>query len=101
MIVYNITNKVMPAVETAWVKWQQTEHIPEIMATGLFVEYKFYRLLNVDESEGITYIVQYFALSMEQYTAYINQFADTLRKKALMQWGNQFIAFRTLMQSVD
>jgi hypothetical protein len=101
MIVYNISNKVNASIEAEWVSWQQTEHIPDIMATGQFIDYKFYRLLNEDGSEGPTYIVQYFALSLEECNRYINQFSPALRKKAIDQWGNQYIAFRTIMQSVD
>ena len=101
MIVYNITIKILPAIEAEWIQWQQQEHIPEIMATGLFTEYKFFRLLDQDESEGITYVIQYFGSSPENYHQYINQFAPALREKALAKWGNQFIAFRTVMELVN
>ena len=45
MIVYNISNKVETAIEADWVQWQQQEHIPAIMASGQFTDYKFYKLL--------------------------------------------------------
>ena len=61
MIVYNTTVKIDPSIETEWVLWQKEEHIPGIMLLGLFNEYKFYRLLEQDDSDGITYIIQYFA----------------------------------------
>jgi Domain of unknown function (DUF4286) len=101
MIVYNITNKVNPAIETEWVSWQQQEHIPDIMATGQFNEYKFYRLLEQNESDGITYVIQYFSSSLDHYNTYINDFSATLRQKAFARWGDKFIAFRTIMQVVD
>ena len=65
MIVYNITIKIEPAIEAEWINWQKLEHIPEVMATGFFTNYKFYRLLDQDEEDGITYIVQYFTPSIE------------------------------------
>lgn len=101
MIVYNITIKIHPAIEKLWLQWQQQEHIPDIMATGQFTDYKFYRLLDQNEEDGITYIVQYFAPSVDHYNTYINQFSETLRKKAFAKWGDKFIAFRTVMQVVD
>ena len=101
MIVYNITNKIDPAIEVAWIKWQKEEHIPEIMSSKQFTDYKFYKLLDQDETEGITYIIQYFAKDIQHYNKYIESFADGLRKKANNKWGNQFIAFRTIMQIVD
>ncbi len=101
MIVYNISMKVTPQIEAEWIDWQKQEHIPDIMATGLFTEYKFFRLLEQDETEGITYVIQYFSASLENYKQYINAFAPALREKALAKWGNQFIAFRTIMQVVN
>ena len=101
MIVYNITLKIDPEIESEWVQWQQQEHIPEVMATGLFNEYRFFHLLEQDETDGITYIVQYFASSMDDYKHYIENFAPLLREKALSKWGDRFIAFRTIMQLVQ
>lgn len=100
MIVYNITIKIIPAIETEWVAWQQQEYIPDVMASGQFTEYKFFRLLELDEGGGITYVVQYFASSMEHYNTYIEKTAPGLRQKALDCWGDKFIAFRTVMEVV-
>jgi hypothetical protein len=101
MIVYNITIKINPAIELEWVRWQQQEHIPDIMSTGMFTEYKMFRLLEQDESEGITYVCQYFASNAANYECYIRDHAPLLRKKAMQRWGDQFIAFRTVMRLVN
>ena len=101
MIVYNITINIDPSIEEQWVSWQKQEHIPGVMATGRFYDYKFYRLLEQHATDGHTYIVQYFATSIDQYNAYIEEFSQSLRQKAVDKWDNQFIAFRTIMQSVD
>ena len=100
MIVYNISIKIIPEIEEDWVRWQQEEHIPDVMSSGQFTEYKFYRLLEQHAHDGITYVVQYFASSLENYNRYINETSHTLRQKALDKWGNKFIAFRTLMEVV-
>ncbi|HEY6062693.1 MAG TPA: DUF4286 family protein [Chitinophagaceae bacterium] len=100
MIAYNITIKIVPEIEENWVRWQQEEHIPDVMSSGQFTGYKFYRLLEQPEPDGITYVVQYFASSLENYTRYLNDTAHILRQKALDKWGDQFIAFRTVMQVV-
>ncbi len=100
MFVYNITNKVWPGAVQAWVQWQLEEHIPEIMATNLFTSYKFFYLLEQDEAEGVTYIIQYFFDDMNNYKKYVEEVAPALRQKALDRWGGQFIAFRTVMEEV-
>ena len=101
MIVYNITIKVARGIEKEWVKWQKEERIPDVMKTGLFNDYKFYKLLEQDESEGITYVVQYFASTVSNYQEYLDKFAPLLRDKAFAKWGNNFIAFRTILQVVN
>jgi hypothetical protein len=100
MIVYNISIKIIPEIEEEWVRWQKEEHIPDVMSSGQFTEYKFFRLLEQNEQDGITYVVQYFASSLENYNRYINDTSHTLRQKALNKWGNKFIAFRTIMEVV-
>jgi len=101
MIVYNLSIQVSKEIHDNWLQWQHQEHIPEIMATGYFTANKFFRLLEQDESEAITYIIQYFASSIKEYDAYINDAAPLLRKKAIEKWGDQFIAFRTVMETVN
>jgi len=100
MIVYNITMKVNHDIVDEWLAWQQQEHIPEIMTTKLFDDYKMYRLLEQDEEEGITFTVQYFTSSKERYQQYISSFAPLLREKAFAKWGNRFTGFRSIMQAV-
>lgn len=101
MIVYNITVKIDPAIEEPWIKWQQQEHIPDIMASGQFTQWKMFRLLEQDDTEGMTFVIQYFAPSLENYNKYIEEYATALRQKAFDKWGNRFIAFRTIMEVVN
>jgi hypothetical protein len=100
MFVYNITIKINPDIEKEWLHWQRHEHIPDIMSTGLFTEWKMFRLLEQDETEGITYVLQYFAVSADNYQCYVEEHAPMLRQKAFQRWGDQFIAFRSVMQLV-
>ena len=101
MIVYIITIKIDPAIETSWIQWQQQEHIPDIMASGQFSHYKMFRLLEQDDAEGMTFVVQYFAPTLDNYYRYIEEYAPVLKQKAFDKWGDRFIAFRTVMQVVD
>src|SRR5882724_2875264 len=101
MIVYNISLKVSAAINTGWLQWQKEEHIPEVMASGCFTDYKFFRLLEQDETDAFTYIVQYTATSVEDYHKYMDKAAPALRKRAIKKWGDQFIAFRTVMEIVN
>lgn len=101
MLIYNISIKINAAIEKEWVKWQQQEHIPEIMTSGQFSEYKFCKLLEQEDDESATYIVQFIAASYEKYQYYIKHFAPLLRQKALDRWGDQYIAFRSIMEVIN
>jgi len=70
------------------------------MATNLFDDNKIFKLLEHDDNNSSTYVLQYFTETKENYNRYINEYAPALREKALERWGNNFIAFRTLMQIV-
>jgi uncharacterized protein DUF4286 len=100
MIVYNVTTKVDRQIEKAWLTWLKNEHIPAIMATGLFIEYKLFHLLEQEE-DGITYIVQYFAQSIQHYQKYVDELSQKFRQNTFNKWGNQFISFRTVMEIVN
>lgn len=101
MFIYNVTIKVEAAIADEWLQWLKEQHIPEVMATGCFETYKIVRLLEIDDSEGPTYAVQYHALSKALYNRYIMKYADALRQKSYDQWGQRFTAFRSLMQMID
>lgn len=100
MLIYNVTIKVSPAIHESWLEWMKKEHIPEIMATGLFHDYRICRLLDQDDSEGPTYAVQYFTDTLENYHTYLQEHAGLLRQKSFDAFGDQFVAFRTVMQVV-
>lgn len=101
MIIYNVTVKVEESIADAWLKWMFDEHLPEIMKTSCFSSYKVVRLLEVDDSEGPTYAIQYNADSKADYNRYISLYAPQMRQKSFDKWGNGFIAFGSIMQVVE
>jgi hypothetical protein len=101
MIIYNVTNKVEASIAADWLRWMQSEHIPAVMATGCFVDFKIVRLLEVDDTEGPTYAVQYYASDKATYDRYAAQHATALRNDAFKKWGNSFIAFRSVMEVIQ
>lgn len=101
MIIYNVTVKLETAIHEPWLQWMQETHIPEVVATGCFTHAVILRLLEIDDSEGPTYAVQYHAESKALYNRYIEKFAGEMRQRAFEKWGNRFIAFRSAMQVVN
>jgi hypothetical protein len=101
MIIYNVTIKLSNSIASEWLPWMKHEHIPQVMATGCFTAHRLVRLLDVDDDEGPTYAAQYFATTREMVDKYLDHYAARLRNESFVKWGDQFIAFRSLMEVVD
>ncbi len=100
MIIYNVTVKVDHGIAAGWLSWLKEEHIPGIIATGCFTQAVIFHLLEQDDEEGITYVVQYHAPDKTDYERYLEQYAPAMRKKGTEKWGDRFIAFRSVMELV-
>jgi len=100
MIIYNVTVNVEDSIHDEWLAWMKAVHIPDMMNTGMFSEYRLCRVLSEDDT-GSTYSFQYACESMEQYDRYINEFAPALRDQVKEKFGDKFIAFRTLLEVID
>lgn len=101
MIIYNVTVKVEIEIADNWLQWLLNEHIQDVMQTKCFVDYKLLRLLEVDDIEGPTYAIQYFAESKSDYNRYIEFHASKMRQISFEKWGDHFIAFRSVMEVVE
>jgi hypothetical protein len=99
-ILYNVTVKVDHEIHQEWLKWMKRVHIPAIMETGMFMEYKMCRLLGVDEEDGITYAIQYLSPNMTTYQLYQEKHAYNLQKDHANRYKGKYVAFRTLMKIV-
>ena len=100
MIVYHVTVKIDLSVHDLWIKWMKEEHIPRVMETGCFVDHKVYRILQEDETEGISYAFQYFANNITDYFNYQKNFAAALQKQSLDLFPGKYSAFRTILKEV-
>ncbi len=101
MIIYNVTTHLTHDIHDAWMQWMKHKHIPEIMSKECFVRFQFVRILDTDETEGITYAVQFYAEETELYDRYVELHAVALREDTMKSWGTKTIVFRSLMEVVD
>lgn len=101
MFIYNVTLKVNHSIHTDWLQWMKEKHIPEVMSKKCFTECRMVRLLDIDDSEGPTYAMQYSAETREDYDRYMETYSPALRKDLMDKWGNNFVAFRSLMEVVN
>ena len=100
MIIYNVTIKVEHSIAHQWLDWLKEEHIPDMVTTGCFTHATVLHLLEVDDTEGPTYAIQYHAESKALYNRYIEKFAQDMRKRGADKWGQKAIGFRSVMEVV-
>jgi len=100
MIIYNVTVKVDLDIHEEWVEWMKNDHIPDVMATSMFEGYRMAHVLLQDESEGITYSIQYDCKDMATLQKYTAQFAPALQKDVKTRYPDKFVAFRTLLEVI-
>jgi hypothetical protein len=101
MILYNVTVNIEKDAESDWVIWMKEIHIPEVLATGMFFENKFYKILHDSEDGSVNYSVQYFTDSMAKIIEYQKSFAPKLQNDVKEKFGEKFVVFRTLLETVE
>jgi hypothetical protein len=101
MIIYNVTVNIEKSVHDDWLNWMKTSHIPDIMRTGMFTEYRILKVLGDDESGGHTYSVQYTCETFEKFRQYEDIYAPSFRGESISRYKDKFVAFRTLLETVD
>lgn len=100
MILYNITISVDAACAEEWLSYMENDHIPAVLATGHFRDYKLCRVEG-DEQGGLTYAVQYLALSAEAFNTYQKECAPELQQEFIERWGSKAAAFRTILPVIS
>jgi hypothetical protein len=98
-IIYSVTVKVNPEIEADWVKWMQDVHIPEVMDTKAFEEYRMSRVIG-EKDEGTSYNIQYLCPSMKDLHQYQIHRAPALQKEHTERYEGKFVAFRTLLETI-
>ena len=99
MILYNVTVSIDQEVSKECLDWMKEIHIPDVLATGLFLENKVARI-HAEEEGGISYSIQYLLKSWEDYNTYQMKFAAKLQKEHQDKYAQKCVAFRTVLEII-
>lgn len=99
-VIYNVTVSINPTVEEAWVDYMCSTHIPEVIATGCFMECRMSKMNN-EEDGACTYAMTYVAFGQEDLDRYQKNFAADLQKDHKDKFEGQFAAFRTTLNVIQ
>jgi antibiotic biosynthesis monooxygenase (ABM) superfamily enzyme len=97
MYIYNVTVNIESDVHDDWLQWMKEVHIPDVLATGFFIDNRIAQVM-VDEEQGLTYSIQYRFKQMEDLQAYQQKHAARLQAEHMERYREKFVAFRTILR---
>ena len=100
MLLYNVTFGIDKVIETEWISWMKANYLPSMMGTGLFIEYKIYKVLTHDDETSVSYSVQCFANKIEDVLKYLNEYAPQLTQLHRETFKDKHVAFNTLLDEI-
>lgn len=95
MIIYAVEICIEQKVAEEWLKWMNLKHIPDVMKTKLFRQFKILKNIEVENS----YTIQYELNTMDEYLKYEKYFAPNLQKEHTEKFKGQFKAKRSLFKT--
>ncbi len=100
MLLYNITFGIDKGIEEEWIAWMKENYLPEVLKTGMFSDYKMYKVLTNDDETSVSYSIQCFSSSIEEVLRYLNEFAPALVEVHRARFKDQHVAFNTLLDEI-
>jgi hypothetical protein len=100
MFIYNVTVNIDADVHDEWIKWMKSQHVPDVMNTGCFIESKIVKVLHVNDN-GETYSFQYTFKDMKDIEKYQRDFAPGLQADVKKHFNDKYTAFRTLLEIIE
>lgn len=97
MYIYNVTVNIDSSVHDEWLKWMKENHIPDVLATGLFIDNRLCEVM-VEEEQGKTYSIQYRVRDLETLKLYQEVYAPKLKEEHQAKFRDKFVAFRTILR---
>ncbi|HTE33918.1 MAG TPA: DUF4286 family protein [Chryseolinea sp.] len=100
MFLYNVTVGIDKDVELEWLQWMKDVHIPKVMHTRMFIDFKLYKVLHDHDEGSVSYSVQYFAETIDHINGYFERFAPRLVEEHRSKFRDKHVAFMTLLEEV-
>ncbi len=101
MYIYNVTTNIDEAAHDEWLTWMNETHIPDVLATGKFLNAKMCKVLVDEEMGGVTYSVQFTTIDKKTLEKYYKEDAPRLREDASKLFAGKFVSFRTELEIIS
>lgn len=92
MIIYEVKLTVHQEVEQEWIQWMKSQHVADLVATGLLKSYQILKPSQVDQ----VYLFHYYFENEADFKAYEQLHADRLREDVKQRYDGKFTGERTI-----
>lgn len=79
----------------------KNKHIPDMMSTGCFTQYRIFQIYSVLPEEICTYNIQHQFEKVEDLKRYEKEFAPNLQKEHKEKFEGQFTVSRTVLKKLE
>ncbi len=100
MFLYNVTVGIDKEIEQDWLAWVKEKYIPTVLATGMFIESKIYRVTTHDDEHSVSYSIQFFASQIEQVVKYLDEQTNGIIEEHRLRFKDRHVVFNTLLEEV-
>jgi len=84
---YEVSMHVDSSIAEEWVEWMRTEHIPDVMKTGVFLSCQFLRVIEPAIEGNDSFRITYEAKNLSAIQEYRISLSPELRKKHDERYG--------------
>lgn len=99
-VLYNVTIGINPTKIEEWMGFMREEHLPKIFASNCFESYRMGRIVD-EQADSATIAVQYVAHSLGHLKKYNTNYAPQLQKEHLEKFGNDAVAYRSVLEILE
>lgn len=102
MIAYSVKVAVDRDVEQEWLRWMIDEHIPDVMGSGFFTDYRMHKTIDRDAvPRRVSYTIHYFCETIDHYNRYEKESAPALQQAHTKRFEGRFKATRVVSEVLE
>tara|TARA_Y100000766_G_scaffold271053_1_gene269518 strand:- start:213 stop:527 length:315 start_codon:yes stop_codon:yes gene_type:complete len=100
MIIYSITTAIEDSIEKKWLDFMQKTQIPSIMNTGLFIDFRFVRII---PSQGVdlSYNLQLRCKGYAELNRYRSENEPKMERLIKQNFEGKYATFQSVLDQVS
>ncbi len=98
MYILNITFLVAEPLISTWQEWVRRQLIPSMTSTGVFSQPQLARVLSAEQSDGVSYALQFQTASVDTIDEWLTDNGNSLQQQCTVRFGTNVLFFATTLE---